>query len=223
MRLHHALPSLFLGLGLLAPGSAQAAFVDFVAAPEAGHANSVVLDSSSQVLTGSDISLTTLFGIGTPNVPGTFLPLANAHLDFTTTPTTGSDAAGDLFFGPGGNVTITITSAAGGVPTGVAFAGAFVGTTELQKEADGSFRILAGGFSGIVSPALAGFFGLAADATSTGALSLNLGASGTNFTFLSGDVSIDPNPVPEPASFALLAGGLAVGLFLRRRARVAMG
>ncbi len=222
MHLHRALPSLIVGLGLLAPMTARAAYLDFVAAPEVGHASSVVLDSSTQVLTGTDISLTTLFGIGTPNVPGTFFPLADARLDFTTAASTGSDAGGDLFFGPGGSVTITITSAPGGVPSGVAFTGDFVGTTELQKESGGVFRILAGGFSGTVSSALAGFFGLAVDPTSTGVLSLNLGASGSSFTFLSGDISVDPNPVPEPSSLGLIGVGLVVGLFLRRRSRPMM-
>ncbi len=119
-------------------------------------------------------------------------------------------------------MTVTITSAAGGVPTGVAFTGQFVGTTELQKESNGVFRILAGGFSGTVSSALAGYFGLESDATSAGALSLNLAGSGPSFTFLSGDVSVDPNPVPEPSSLGLIAVGLAVGLYMRRRARAAM-
>lgn len=148
MHWYRSLSTLIVVLGLLDSASAEAAFLDFVAAPQGGHADSVSLGSSGQVLAGSDIALTTLFGVGTPNVPGQSFALGDARLDFTTGALIGTDASGDLFFGPGGNLTITITSAAGGVPTGVAFTGQFTGTTELKKEADGTFHILAGASRG---------------------------------------------------------------------------
>lgn len=204
--------------GALSPRSAGAAFIDFVALP-AGHTNQVTVAATT--LAGADFGIASAIGEGTPNADGSGPALSGAHLDFTTGPLTGTDASGDLFYGPGGSLTITDAS-------GVLFSGQFTGTTELIPETGGLFKILAAGFAGQVAPSLDTFFGLSTGQDSAGTLSLNFSVSGTNLQFLSGDISVDPNPqgapigagtVPEPASVALVALGLPLAALLGRRAR----
>jgi hypothetical protein len=207
--------------GALSPTAAKAAFIDFVALP-AGHTNQATVAATT--LSGADFGIASAIGQGTPNADGSGPALSGAHLDFSTGPLTGTDAAGDLFYGPGGSITIADAS-------GVLFSGAFTGTTELIPETGGLFKIFAAGFAGQVATSLDTFFGLSTGQDSAGILSLNFSVSGTALKFLSGDISIDPNPqgppigagtVPEPASVALVALGLPVAaLFGRRRARKA--
>jgi hypothetical protein len=201
--------------GALSCASARAAFIDFVALP-AGHTNGITVGATT--LAGVDLGVASVVGEGTPANDGTGPAIPGGRLDFTTGTYTSVDAAGNLYYGPGGSITVSDAN-------GVLFSGQFTGTTELLLEAGGMFKILAAGFSGQVNPALDTFFGLSTGEASAGTLSLNFAVGQTSLSFLSGDISVDPNPqgppaaAPEPASMALVALGLPVALCLARRSR----
>jgi hypothetical protein len=202
-----------LALAATAPAS-KAAFIDFVALP-AGHANAVTVGPTT--LAGVDLGIASIVGEGTPLHDGSGPAISGGRFDFTTGAYTGTDAAGDLMYGPGGTLTISDSA-------GTLFSGKFTGTTMLVPETGGLFKILVAGFAGQVNAGLDSFFGLSTGQSSAGTLSLNFFASSSGLSFLSGDISIDPNPlgppigVPEPASLALMALGVPVALLARRRA-----
>ncbi len=165
MRRYSLVAAALILAGALSPTVAQAAFIDFVAVP-AGHANTITVGATT--LSGGDIGIASALGEGTPLNNGSGPNIAGAHLDFTTGAMTSTDASGNVFYGPGG--TLTISDAAGTL-----FTGKFTGTTELLPETGGLFKILAAGFAGQVSTDLDTFFGLSTGSQlSPGALSLEL-------------------------------------------------
>ncbi len=201
--------------GAAAAPATQAAYIDFVALP-AGHANTATVGSTA--ITGVDFGIASIVGEGTPLNNGSGPAFSGGRLDFTTGAYTGTDAAGDLMYGPGGTLTITDSA-------GTLFSGQFTGTTTLVPETGGLFKILVAGFAGQVNAGLDGFYGLSTGDSSAGILSLNFSSKDSVLSFLSGDISVDPNPqgppisAPEPASLALMALGLPIALYARRRAR----
>lgn len=198
---------LVIPIGLLGP-AASASYVDFVALPLSGYSDGITV--GAQVM-GVDVGISSVRGEGTPLDAGVSYAATMPRLDFTTGSYTGTNALGDLFFAPGGSLTLTDG------PSTTLFSGTFAGATELLP-IPGGFEILAGGLTGVTSVALDTFYGEPTGFTSPGVLSLNLAGTLPNLGFLSGDMSVQS--VPEPASVVLLSVGTALALFIRRRNRL---
>lgn len=200
-------------------GVVHAESVDFVLLPEAGSSPSLSYQGGGGALVGSDLSVSSVIGEGTPVNDGTALTV-QASLNFitgdlvTTTPNSWEFAGGGSF---------TIVGTVQGLidASTTLYSGQFVGDTTITNLGGGVYKVLGGGVSGTLDPLLAAEFGQKVpDDNYPGGLSLLFEGSElppgpfNDTRFNSGNFAT--HAAPEPSSVALLGIG-AVGLFVSRK------
>jgi hypothetical protein len=201
------------------------AFLDFNLDATHPAGASISYAGGNNPLIGSNLSVDTVTGIGTPNNPGTMLTIVGGTLTFTTGNLTGS-SIDTWYFGGGGSITLT-----GGIdldpltpgleiPVGtVLLSGTF---TDASVMSFGRlFKISGASFFDTKNGALTTYFGLPSG-TYEGNFNISFLASGFPPNFFSstsvGSGDVLDSPVPEPATMLLFGGGLVgIGILARRK------
>ncbi len=205
-----------------APAGAQAdAILDFAIQPPTG--GSISYAGGAAPLTGKNITIVSVTGLGTPANDEVTLPITSGLLNFATGNLSGFDPQG-WFFNGGGSLTITGAVPAIGIDntsTPLVFNG-IISSVDVYKLGT-TYRVAIGAFVDDKNATLADFFGIPSGAVWTGNFNISFEALGTppsGFTsrkVLSGDVVNHDTPVPEPSALLLVGCGVLGVLGFRNR------
>ncbi|MGH9344418.1 MAG: hypothetical protein ACRD19_11740 [Terriglobia bacterium] len=149
------------------------------------------------------LQISSVEGIGGAANSGTTLPVTNGSLDLTS---------GGWSWASGGTMIITATGTIGSLNlTGTLLQASFTGAT-LSSSQQGGVELTLNGFSAVIDPSLAGYYGLSNSAT-------------TGTVYISGSsavLSVDPPPVPAtegggvPSTLiVLLAAAICLAISVR--------
>jgi len=173
-------------------------------------------------LVGTDLSVDSVVGKGTPLNALSILNLTGGRLDFQTGNLTGSDS-GHWFFGPGGSISITTTAPIVAGASNTLLSGTFT-SAEVDYSNDGipGYKVVIAAFVNSVDDKLAAYYRIPPGLPWAGNLNFSFFAAGippgafnsfSSDNLGSGDVIT--SAIPEPGS--LLMGSIAVaGLALFR-------
>jgi hypothetical protein len=197
---------------------------------------SITYNSSTGCLSGSDIAVTAITGIGTTQTNPNTLAVTGGQLNFVTGPLTGITGGNTWNFSPGGSITVTgsITPL---ITNATLLSGAFesLSVTEMPLPQSGllTFAIVGGTISGVGTQPVYSYFNIPSVSASASGLNLSfLATSGISINSLNSagiasgnifDTPISSNsdggtvPTPIPAAAWLFGSGLMGLAGLRNR------
>jgi len=214
-----------VGMGLvlsLSLAPAQAGVIDFAILPP--NSGSVSYAGGANPLVGSNISVSSITGIGTSANSGVTATCVGCTLNFTTGALTGT-TANSWNFGGGGGTSVTLVGgvdfldATPDIPAGSTLMSGTFGDATVITLGGAGFSIVGSSFFNSANAALDSFYGVPPGQLIYGNLNIGITSAGgptppggfTSSQVLSGDVV--GSEAPEPGTLLLLGSGL-VGLGL---------